>query len=76
MNRREEFIGVRTIEAANVYGEGQHLYNMWLTDEPIVRCRDCELLVDHGEVVQHSRYTCGDAGIVTLDGFCAWGKKR
>lgn len=39
MSRREEFVGVRVID--HVTSEGP-CYDQWLTDEPIVRCRDCE----------------------------------
>lgn len=48
MERCREFIGGRCIEAANVYGEGKHLYNMWLTSEEVIRCQDCELAREDG----------------------------
>lgn len=39
MSRREEFVGVRVID--HMTSEGP-CYGQWLTDEPIVRCRDCK----------------------------------
>ena len=72
MSRREEFVGVRTIEAANVYGEGQHLYNMWLrTEEPIVRCRDCK----KRDIDLPAYEVCPMDGY-DPDGFCKWGERK
>lgn len=39
MSRREEFVGVRVID--HMTSEGP-CYGQWLTDEQIVRCRDCK----------------------------------
>lgn len=36
-----EYVGCKSIEAVNYDGRGNDLCNMWLTDEEIVRCRDC-----------------------------------
>lgn len=41
MSNIREYVGCKSIEAENYDGEGNNLYNMWLTDEEIVRCRDC-----------------------------------
>lgn len=84
MSRREEFIGVRTIEAANVYGEGQHLYNMWLTDVYIVRCRDCkryqlrmEFIPTEDDEISEIKAKCKRTNTETQpDGFCAWGERE
>lgn len=41
MSNLREYIGVKSIEAVDYNGKGDDLYSMWLTDEEIVRCRDC-----------------------------------
>lgn len=74
MSRRQEFIGVRCIEAANVYGEGQHLYNMHLTDTEIIRCRDCKHFRTERAEKNGQRWAC--FGVFAFvepnpDGFCA-----
>lgn len=47
----------------------------WLTDEPIVRCRDCS----HQHYNPLCGYICDNFGFVipddNLDGFCAWGER-
>lgn len=47
----------------------------WLTDEPIVRCRDCI----HKHFNPLCGYICDNFGFVipedNLDGFCAWGER-
>ena len=49
----------------------------WLTDEPIVRCRDCR------KMRFNSIYRCHICGAFCssipdgdLDGFCSWGEMR
>lgn len=42
MSNIKEYIGCKSIEAVNYDGKGGNLYNMWLTDTEIIRCRDCE----------------------------------
>lgn len=74
MERCQEFIGVRCIEAENVYGEGKHLYNMHLTDTEIIRCRDCGHSRDNGERCEHWANKWEDAWI-DPDGFCAWAER-
>lgn len=76
MSRREEFVGCRVID--HVESDGPH-WSQWLTDEPIVRCRDCENYSDHGG----GGVCCCPLGDATAgrawakpDGFCAWGKRR
>lgn len=41
MSNIREYVGCKSIEAANYDGKGNDLCNMWVTDEEIVRCRDC-----------------------------------
>lgn len=41
MSNIREYVGCKSIEAVNYDGKGNDLCNMWLTDEEIVRCRDC-----------------------------------
>ena len=47
----------------------------WLTDEQIVRCRDCS----HQHFNPLCGYICDGFGFVipedNLDGFCAWGER-
>ena len=69
MSRRQEFIGVRNIEAANVYGEGQHLYNIHLTDTEIIRCRDCKKM---DEIQLETNQPCS----TDPNGFCAWAVRK
>ena len=85
MERCQEFIGVRCIEAVNAYGEGEHLYNMHLTDTEIIRCRDCEMSREEGW--KCTRWVTGrwdeeqEADVIELadvrpDGFCFKSKRR
>lgn len=78
MSRREEFVGVRVID--HVTSEGP-CYDQWLTDEPIVRCRDCENYSEHEwvmvtDVSDVCHFWHGEPTKVEPDGFCAWGKLR
>lgn len=85
MKRRKEFIGVRTIEAANVNGYGKHLYNMYMTDTDIIRCRDCGRSRENGWKCTY--WVTGrwdeeqEADVIELadvrpDGFCFKAEKR
>ena len=49
-----------------------------LTDEEIVRCRDCKrATIDQGDHDYREPLWCGLHRMdVTLDGFCAWGERR
>ena len=78
MSRREEFVGVRVID--HVTSEGP-CYDQWLTDEPIVRCQDCENYSEHEwvmvtDVSDVCHFWHGEPTKVEPDGFCAWGKLR
>ena len=46
---------------------GDGLYNMGVTDERIVRCRDCEYF---------DTRKCKSQWPFRLDGFCSWAKPR
>lgn len=83
MSRREEYVGVRVID--HMTSEGP-CYDQWLTDEPIVRCRDCKhmhtvrhwLGMDVDECWLHADRESGALGKERTepDGFCAWGERR
>lgn len=84
MSRREEFVGIRVID--HMTSEGP-CYAQWLTDEQIVRCRDCEhihefdLSAFYDGSHEHDHYSCArllDPGCISVepDGFCAWGERR
>lgn len=66
----EEVIGCR-----EPLGEG--LYNMWLTDERIVRCGDCKRWNDDPPCYLEEPHWCGMfAHHAEPDGFCKWGEPR
>ena len=80
MSQTREYVGVKSIEAANYDGKGNNLYNMWITDEEIVRCRDCRYVNDDPSCT-HPRWRYGAGGViiyppVDLNGFCSWGERR
>ena len=56
----EEVIGLR-----EPMGDG--IYNMWLTDERIIRCADCDYF---------DTRKCKSQWPFRLNGFCAWAKPR
>ena len=43
----------------------------WLTDEPIVRCRDCKFWA-----TEHHFFDGCVGKEFNPDGFCSWGKRR
>lgn len=57
---------------------GNGLANMYVTDEPIVRCMDCKLKFEQGghEFCRRNHNQDGEAYMVEPDGFCKWGEKR
>ena len=71
----EEFIGCRSVEAVDYDGKGNNLYNMWLTDTPVIRCRDCKHLSDDTNPLI---CVCKKFNITMciLDGFCAWAERK
>lgn len=63
----KEAISRGSIECVDYDGEGNDLYSWHITDEEIVRCRDCEY-VDPDLCDKYSKFE--------PDGFCAWGVKE
>lgn len=59
-----EYIGV-----IDDIGGGQA--NMYVTSEPIVRCRDCKHFLER-EFCECGKFVF----IVEPDGFCAWGERK
>lgn len=64
---------------------GNGMFNMGLTDEEIVRCRDCKWFRQHHQLSPFGDYydynTCGQIDGITVraiepDGYCSWGEKR
>ncbi len=79
MSRIQEYIGCRTIDAVNYDGKGHDLCNVWLTNEEVIRCRDCDYVNDDPSCT-HPRWHYGQQGViiyppVDLDGYC-WLAKR
>lgn len=77
-----EFIGWRALAGEDTEGA---LYTMGLTDEPVVRCRDC--MHGRGEgrecaLFASWRPVCGGdeyesaLAEVSPDGYCKWGERR
>lgn len=81
MERCQEFIGVRCIEYADALGDGQHIYNMHLTDTEIIRCRDCGNTYhwNDGEIsclhFEQDVEGVTSAPSVDPNGFCAWAER-
>lgn len=76
MSRREEFVGVRVID--HMTSEGP-CYGQWLTDEPIVRCRDCERFAkDDSDHDFRTGWWCKrwNTDMIKPDCFCAWGERK
>ena len=51
----------------------------WLSDEEIVRCRDCKhFAVDQSDHDYRSGWWCHrwNTDMVKPDGYCAWGERR
>lgn len=81
MSNIREYVGCKSIEIENYDGNGNNLYNMWLTDEEIVRCRDCKHCeveeVDYGMGEIRNEHECLISGLsVNQDSFCSWGERR
>jgi hypothetical protein len=70
VERMAEYVGFK-----DPIGEG--LYNMGLTEERIVRCRDCERWSDEPPNYREEPQWCGRFSChAEPDGFCKWGKPR
>ena len=79
----EEYVGCR-----ETMGVG--LYNMWLTEQRIVRCRDCRhyneyhakchraalVIFDDKTIWTDKSNECLSVTDAEPDGFCAWGERR
>lgn len=81
MSDTREYVGCKSIEIENYDGNGNNLYNMWLTDEEIVRCRDCKHCeieeVDYGMGEVRNELECYLTGLETKpNGFCSWGVRN
>lgn len=73
-----EYIGVRG-EIISCDKNGNPFYNMYLTDEEVIRCCDCKKF----ETVDCAVYRALRAdnridprGMFNSDGFCAWAERR
>lgn len=55
-----------------VYGTDEH-EGHWLTEERIVRCRDCKFCMSYwgADYCDYFKHVTNDP-----DGFCAWGERR
>lgn len=67
MSHIREYVGVKSIEAENYDGKGNNLYNMWVTDEEIVRCRDCDKKIGCQLYLAQGQ---------DPNGFCKWGEQE
>lgn len=79
MSHIREYVGCKSIEAANYDGKGNDLFNMWVTDEEIVRCRDCRYFVKDIDPVDHGwPMMCDLTGYQMIGGncFCSWGERK
>lgn len=63
-----EYIGVK-----DPIGGG--LFNMYVTDEPIVRCRDCKHMCETMDGYECQR-SSGEYFWCEPNGFCAWGERK
>lgn len=84
MSHIREYIGCKSIEAADYDGKGNDLCNMWVTDEEIVRCHDCMKSREKGwkctrftEEVYDEEKEIGELVMANVrpDGFCKWGER-
>lgn len=78
MSNVKEYVGCKSIEAVNHDGNGNNLYNMWLTDEEIVRCKDCKKFktldcATYRALIAEGRID--SKGMFNPDGFCSWGER-
>ena len=69
-----EYVGVRG-EVVGCDVAGKPLYSMYLTDEEVIRCRDCAHMFEMMDGFECERrsgqyYTCDP------NGFCAWAERR
>lgn len=73
-----EYIGVRG-DVVGCDKGGKPLYSMYLTDEEVIRCRDCKWFgPDRSDHEYRSPWWCDrwSNDRVNPDGFCAWAERR
>lgn len=64
-----EYIGVKD-------DIGNGLANMYVTDEPIIRCRDCKHYYPDESSCVHEIDGKFEEWTVDPNGFCAWGERK
>lgn len=73
-----EYIGVRG-EVVGCDKSGKPFYNMYLTDEEVIRCRECEKFETVDCAVYRALRADGridSKGMFNPNGFCAWAERR
>lgn len=69
-----EYIGVRG-EVVGCDKNGRPLYSMYLTDEEVIRCRDCAHMFEMMDGFECERRS-GQYHTCEPNGFCAWAERR
>lgn len=69
-----EYIGVRG-EVVGCDKSGKPFYNMYLTDEEVIRCRDCAHMFEMMDGFECERMS-GQYHACEPDGFCSWAERR
>lgn len=69
-----EYIGVRG-EITGCDINGNPFYNMYLTDEEIIRCRDCKFHAGENDAGIHPEMCLQFSELTMDDGFCAWSER-
>lgn len=69
-----EYIGVRG-EIVGCDAAGNPFYNMYLTDEEVIRCRDCAHMFEMMDGFECERMS-GQYHACDPNGFCAWAERR
>lgn len=69
-----EYIGVRG-EVVGCDKSGKPFYSMHLTDEEVIRCRDCAHMFEMMDGFECERMS-GQYHACDPNGFCAWAERR
>lgn len=69
-----EYVGVRG-EVVGCDKSGRPLYSMYLTDEEVIRCRDCAHMFEMMDGFECERRS-GQYHTCDPNGFCAWAERR
>ena len=69
-----EYVGARG-EVVGCDIEGKPLYSMYLTDEEVIRCRNCTHMFEMMDGFECERMS-GQYHACEPDGFCAWAERR